>query len=145
MLTASSLAASTKFGAPISRAIAVDGSAKALPRPSIVMLWGTWCASCAAEIKRVPDLARVAAPTPFVTLAIDPAERARRGIVAAGLPTATAFADGRDPAVVLADWGGGAAALPLAVAIDRRGRICASKRGLLGTDQIREWKSRCSR
>jgi hypothetical protein len=35
--------------------------------------------------------------------------------------------------------------LPLAVAIDRQGRVCARKRGLLGTDQIKQWSQSCLR
>lgn len=81
----------------------------------------------------------------FVTLAIDPPDKARRGLAAAGLPLASAYADGRNPRTVLADWGGPGAMLPLAVAVDRQGRICASKRGLLGTDQLRDWSRQCSR
>ncbi|WP_375397155.1 TlpA family protein disulfide reductase [uncultured Sphingomonas sp.] len=109
------------------------------------MLWGTWCASCAAEIKRVPALAGIARPLPFVTLAIDPAHKARTALVKSGSPIGDAYADDRPPAEVLADWGGKGAILPLAVAIDRQGRVCGRKRGLLGTDQVRQWARQCSR
>lgn len=135
----------TPATAPVEHAMAIDGSLRPLPRPGIVMLWATWCASCAGEIKRVPSLARAAAPMPFVTLAIDPADKARRGLAAAGLSTDGAFADARDPAAVLGGWGGAGAMLPLAVAIDRAGNVCATKRGLLGTDQLQAWKTRCLR
>lgn len=138
----------TGAAAPVSRlanAVALDGSGRTLPHPAVVMLWATWCASCAAEVRRVPVLAAAAGSLPFVTLAIDPAETAKAAIPKTGLPLARAYADGRPPAEVLADWGGRGAILPLAVAIDRHGRVCASRRGLLGTDQIRQWSRQCLR
>lgn len=133
------------FAAPIGAATPLDPAMREFPRPSVVMLWGSWCVSCRAELQRLPQLERSAAPLPMVTLALDPPAVARGALSAAGLPVRNAFADARPPATVLAAWGGEGAALPLAVAIDGRGRICGSKRGLLGTSQLREWAKRCSR
>lgn len=130
---------------PDAHAVALDGSGKKLPHPAIVMVWATWCASCANEVRRVPALSEAAGPLPFLTLAIDPADRARAAIPRTGLPIGRAFADVRPPARVLADWGGPGAILPLAVAIDREGHVCALKHGLLGTDQIKRWSRQCSR
>lgn len=131
--------------APLHAALAVDGPSATIPRPAVVMLWASWCTACRAELERIPLLQQSAKPLSIVTLAIDPPEVARRALKLAGQPTANAYADGRAPASVLADWGGKGSALPLAVAIDRSGRICGTKRGLLGTDQLRHWAATCSR
>lgn len=144
-LAAAVSAGATSLPARDVHAVALDGSGKTMPRPAIVMLWATWCASCADEVRRVPALSDAAGPLPFVTLAIDPADKARAALPRTGLPLARAFADGRPPGDVLADWGGKGAILPLAIAIDRQGRVCGRKRGLLGTDQIKQWSRSCSR
>ncbi|MDF0490337.1 TlpA disulfide reductase family protein [Sphingomonas sp. H39-1-10] len=119
----------------------VDGANAAHSGPAIVVLWATWCASCIGELKRLPALAAAARPLPVVTLAIDPPQRARRAMEQAGLDTRNAFADPGEPAAVLAKWGG--TALPLAVAIDAHGKVCGRKRGLLGSDQMKQWAKAC--
>lgn len=113
-------------------------------KPAIVVFWASWCVSCRAELTRLPMLAAAAAPLPVLTLALDPRETARQALGRFGVPAATAFHDARPPGTVLADWGGPATALPLAVAIDRAGHVCGIKRGLLGTDQLKQWAARCS-
>ncbi len=130
---------------PLDHAHAIAVPLRALPRPSVVMLWGSWCASCGAEIRRVPALAAAARPLPMITLAIDPPDKAAAALSRAGLSIDNAFSDDRDPATVLREWGGDGALLPLAVAIDAQGKVCGVKRGLLGTDQLRAWSKTCSR
>lgn len=93
----------------------------------------------------MPALSLAARPLPFVTLAIDPPDKAAAALSAAGLSTGNAFSDDREPGVVLREWGGENALLPLAVAIDRHGKICGTRRGLLGTDQLRAWSKTCLR
>jgi hypothetical protein len=131
--------------AALDHARSVVAPSRSIPHPAVVMLWGTWCASCGAEIKRVPALSASARPLPLVTLAIDPPAKAAAALSVAGLSTANAFADDRDPATVLSEWGGKGAILPLAVAIDRNGRVCGAKHGLLGTDQLHSWSKTCLR
>lgn len=116
-----------------------------IPHPAVVVLWASWCVSCRAELARLPSLATAAAPLPIVTLAIDPPERAKRVLAERGMQSIAAFADGRDPRIVLNEWGGKGSALPIAVAIGPAGKICGRKLGLLGTNQLREWATRCSR
>jgi thiol-disulfide isomerase/thioredoxin len=115
-----------------------------LTGPAVIVLWASWCQPCLAELQRLPKLMAAAAPLPIVTLAVDPPDMARQTLTDRRMPLANAFADGRDPRVVLEAWGGKGSALPIAVAIDRDGKICGRKLGLLGTDQLKEWAVRCS-
>ena len=119
-----------------------DASAAAIRGPAVVLLWASWCAPCKSELGRIEAIAAAAAPLRVVTLALDPADEAAAELDRQGV-SAIAYADARPPATVLAAWGG--TALPLAVAIDARGMVCARKQGLLGTDQLRAWAKRCSR
>lgn len=131
--------------APVADAKPLSPGASPLVGPAVVVLWASWCASCRAEVARLPRLASMAAPLPIKTLAIDPADRALALLHERGQPIANAYADGRAPRAVLDDWGGTGSALPLAVAIDGHGQVCGRKFGLLGTNQLREWARRCSR
>lgn len=123
----------------------LNPSVSAIPHPAVVVLWATWCVSCRAEVARLPGLVAAAAPLPIVTLAIDSPAVAKRALADRHLEPIAAFADGRDPRIVLDEWGGAGSALPVAVAIDRDGRICGRKLGLLGTDQLKDWAARCSK
>lgn len=131
--------------APLTATTPLSPAAPPLAGPAVVVLWASWCATCRVEVARLPRLAAVARPLPIRTLAIDPPARALTLLRERGQPTDDAYADDRPPRAVLDDWGGAGSALPLAVAIDARGRVCGRKRGLLGTDQLREWARRCSR
>lgn len=129
----------------LASAVPLAPGAPPLRGPAVVVLWASWCVSCRAELARLPSLAAAASPLPIRTLAIDPPETVRPLLADRGLPRAGAYADGRAPRVVLDAWGGPGSALPVAVAIDKAGRVCGRKLGLLGTDQLREWAARCSR
>lgn len=131
--------------AMLAHTVPVDDTQPALRGPAVVVLWATWCASCKAELARLPQIAPAAAPLPLVTLAIDSPELARATLVARDQPVRNAYADPRERGTVLADWGGPGGALPLAVAIDGRGRVCGRKAGLLGTDQLKQWARICSK
>lgn len=141
LMTAAALMAAvpTQYAQPLT------SGEKALSGPAVVILWASWCASCQAELARLPALASAAEPLPIKTLAIDPAERARALLMTRGRTIRGAYADRRPPRAVLDDWGGEGSVLPVAVALDAQGRICGRKIGLLGTNQLREWAARCSK
>ena len=145
ILMAGALVVGAAPALPLGHARSMVSPSHSLPRPAVVMLWGTWCASCRDELRRIPTLAVAARPLPFVTLAIDPPAKAAAALAAGGFSTGNAYIDDRDPGTVLKEWGGGGTILPLAVAIDREGRVCGLKRGLLGTDQLRAWSKSCLR
>lgn len=129
-------------GVPGREPVRVSASGS-FPRPGILIFWASWCVPCRAELRRVPALAAAARPLPVAILALDPPDVARAALKAQGSDVA-AFADDRPPGEVLAMWGGAGSGLPLAVALDARGRRCGLKHGLLGTDQLRDWAKRCS-
>lgn len=137
------IAAMAAAGIAGSSSVALAGDGAELPRPGVVVFWASWCVPCRAELKRVAELAVAARPLPIALLALDSPDVARAALRRMNVTTARAFADPRPPAQVLAAWG--ATALPLAVAIDRAGKVCGVKRGLLGTDQLRRWATTCSR
>lgn len=141
LLAAGALTTATASAHPI----AIGGRANAPRGPAMILFWASWCVSCRAELERLPDLERAAFPLNVFTLALDPPDVARAALAKFGIPSAGAFADADAPADILAHWGGVGAALPLAVAIDADGRICGRRRGLLGTDQLKDWAARCSR
>lgn len=129
--------------APVSSAQPLSPGDGPLAGPTVVVLWASWCASCRAELARLPTITAAAAPLPVRTLAIDAPELARKTLTARGQSLRDAYADGRAPRAVLNDWGGPGAALPIAVALDRNGKICGRKLGLLGTDQLKAWATQC--
>ncbi len=129
----------------LAHAAPVEPQGPALQGPAVIVLWASWCASCRAEVERLPRIAPAAAPLLIATLAIDPPALARATLIARHQPTTAAYADAREPATVLAEWGGAGAALPLAVALNAKGQVCGQRRGLLGTDQLRQWARACSK
>ncbi|WP_375392543.1 TlpA family protein disulfide reductase [uncultured Sphingomonas sp.] len=143
MLFSLILAAAAIAGSPAAEARPVTEAGAPLAGPAIVVLWASWCASCKAEVQRLPRLAAAAAPLPIRTLAIDPADVARKLLIERSMPLEGAYADARPPRAVLDGWGGAGSALPIAVALDAKGQVCGRKLGLLGTDQLRDWAARC--
>ena len=131
-------------GAGIVIVEAASGRVVRLPHGSIVMVWASWCVPCLAELGSFAQIASAGAPLVPVTLALDPPSKAAAVLSQANLPKTLAYATTTAPATVLAHYGGLPARLPLAFAINRDGRVCGVRRGLLGTDQVRQWAAQCA-
>jgi hypothetical protein len=114
------------------------------PRPHVVVVWMESCAPCMEELRHLREIADRAPGWDFVTLALDAPETAR-----AALPVEAAFAkawvaEGK-PGDVLARLNPPLGALPMTIALSPRGRVCARRVGLLGSDIINGWTAQCSK
>ena len=114
---------------------------------SVVLFWRADCGPCLTELSDLASLKAAAAPMRVRPMVLDEAP-GRVGPVArvlsrAGLqPRDTLRADG-DAAAVLTTYGGAPPRLPLAVAFDGEGRVCARRTGFLGYDHLRAWAVTC--
>lgn len=112
------------------------------PRPHVIVVWMESCAPCMEELRHLREIADRAPGWDFVTLALDAPEAAR-----AALPTEAAFAkawvaEGK-PGDVLVRLNPPLGALPMTIALSPRGRVCARRVGLLGSDIINGWTQQC--
>jgi hypothetical protein len=110
----------------------------------VLVFWRSDCAPCLLELRDSAGLRAAAGRARLMLVALEPAERARATLAAQAPAAAPGWAATQDAAVVLTTFGGAPPRLPLAVAVDSRGRLCGSHHGLLGTDRVREWARRCS-
>lgn len=112
------------------------------PRPHVVVVWMESCAPCMEELRHLREIADRTPGWDFVTLALDAPADAR-----AALPVEATFAkawvaEGK-PADVLARLNPPLGALPMTIALSSRGRVCARRVGLLGSDIINGWTQQC--
>ena len=114
-----------------------QGRPAVLARPGVVMFWRSDCAPCRLELGDLPALRRAAAPLPLQLVSLDAASAAWAGRFRRRSKTH------EDPAKVLTDWGGAPPRLPLAVALDPSGQVCARHTGLIGRDRLRAWSQAC--
>lgn len=124
--------------------VALDKGSPALSGPFIALVWKSDCAPCLTELSYLARL-QDASGGRMVTVSLDAAELARTTLAENGVPPHAAYAAAGDPSTILADLSGGATRLPLSVAVNAAGEICASHVGLLGTDQARAWVATCLR
>jgi len=112
--------------------------------PAVLVVWRGDCGPCLIELLHIGDLQAAAAPAPLVMLAVDEPARIRQALQrykARPREIWVADAPTRDVLVAL---NGEPPRLPLALALDRKGGICARHLGLLGTDRVKDWVRRCS-
>ncbi|MDB5460273.1 MAG: thioredoxin-family protein [Caulobacteraceae bacterium] len=110
----------------------------------VLMLWRADCGPCLIELKHMAALQAAAGPADLIAVALDDPHVAQAKLADLGLrPRRLWYALGSN-AVVLNLLGGPPPRLPLSVAVDPRGDICARRTGLLGTDIVRQWVARCS-
>lgn len=112
--------------------------------PHAIVVWKASCAPCVEELGHLREIAARASDWHFVTLALDDAKTAREALPAGALISEAWVA--RDEATtVLAALNPTEPALPLTIAVDRHGKICARRVGLLGSDILAGWRAQCSR
>jgi thiol-disulfide isomerase/thioredoxin len=110
-------------------------------RPSVLLFWRTDCAPCLLELRNLSQLTRAARPGRLVLIALQPRDELARGLRRLG-PVQTWRAM-EDPVRVLVRFGGKPPSLPLAVALDPKGKVCRVRHGLLGRNIVAEWIKAC--
>lgn len=128
----------------------LDGTPRSLAslagRPVVVVLWRSDCGPCLVELQGLAGLQAAAAPARLVTLSLDDtAAAARRALAKLGVAPQFAWRALEPGGKVLTDFNGPPPRLPLAVALDRKGAICARRLGLLGTERAQAWARQCDR
>lgn len=121
-------------GAPI----AVRGSS-----PTILAFWRADCAPCLIELGQAQAYADAARPARLLFVGLQDRAALKAAAAKAHAPPAVLARTIGAPSQVLTDLEGFPPRLPLAVALDPSGRICARRTGLLGTDQVRAWARSC--
>lgn len=141
-------AAAAARGAPDVRALDLEGHQRTLAqlagRPTILILFRSDCGPCLVELRNIEAIRAAAGPAHLVLLAVEDMDDARRFLRRSQLPYSDLWAADTAASEVLVRLNGAPPRLPLAVAFDRTGGICARHLGLLGTDRIRDWVRRCS-
>lgn len=110
--------------------------------PRVVVFWRTDCAPCLIELPMLEQLKP--GPGSIVLVGLDDGDAERRVLAQRAPDLHGAWAATGDAAAILTAFGGPPPRLPLAVAIDRSGRICARHHGLLGSERIESWIRQCS-
>jgi hypothetical protein len=112
-------------------------------RPRILLFWRSDCVPCRLELSAIADLDQAAGKGGLLVIALEPIPTARATLTLPAPQPRSAWVADEPAASVLRSFGGAPPRLPLAVAIDRRGRICAVRHGLLGSDVVRQWVAKC--
>jgi hypothetical protein len=137
--------------APYRRVIALLGGAVLCgastdgrdPGPQTLTLFvASWCAPCRAELARLDEITRAAAPRKVRVIAID--DRAATVRMLAGVPSGQRLS--MSPKVasgLMRRLAGNAPGLPLSVMTDTAGRPCAVHRRPLTADEVATMTLRC--
>jgi hypothetical protein len=111
--------------------------------PTLMLFWRADCAPCRLELSHLTPLRAAASPMKLELVGLQSAGELRAGLRAAGLDPASSLRTSDPPDRVLSAWGGPPPRLPLAVALDGTGRICARHSGLIGTERLQAWARTC--
>lgn len=114
-------------------------------RTRILMAWRSDCAPCLLELRHISALERVseAKGVELIALALDPPPVAVGKLNTLGVrPRRSWYALDNDDQVIAA-LGQDLPALPVSIAISRRGEMCGRRIGVLGTDIVRSWAGQC--
>jgi thiol-disulfide isomerase/thioredoxin len=112
-------------------------------RPTVLVFWRADCAPCRIELRQAADYVSAAAPGRVLFVGLQERTALRAAAAKARLPVGQVLRATGAPAAVLTAFGGAPPSLPLAVALDKDGRICARQSGLLGTELIQKWVQIC--
>lgn len=111
---------------------------------AILVFWRSDCAPCVLELRNLNALQAAAGAGRLIAINLEAEEAARSFLHREGISPANNWRALDTPASVLTALNGEPPRLPLAVALNDRGSICARHTGLLGTDRVKEWARRCS-
>lgn len=134
---AADLRLSTLDGAPVSLS---QGAG-----PVVLAFWRADCAPCVIELRSARDYAAAARPARLLFVGLQDTPTLRSAVDKAGAPLAMMVRADGPPDAILTDFGGAPPRLPLAVALNASGQVCARHLGLLGTDRVRAWVQSCGR
>lgn len=104
---------------------------------TVLLFWRADCPPCLIELRHAQDYVEAAAPGHVLFVGLQEPAPLARAAARLGLPETMVV---RAPVTVLSGLG---KALPLSVALDGAGAVCARQEGLLGLDRLRAWKNRC--
>jgi hypothetical protein len=143
------LSATADTAAPDVKIVPLSGAGA--PRPlsalsgqsHIALIWRSDCAPCLIELRSLNALQSAAGKDEVITIALEPADQARAALTRLAIKAHPAFAIAGNAAEFLAAASDGGQRLPLALALDRNGRICRIHVGLLGADRARAWAEQC--
>ena len=120
----------------------VSAAASGLGR--ILMFTRADCGPCLIELRHLSDLQAAAKPGALVVVALGEARAANTMLSKLQLPSSQGWRTDTGDAEALASFGGPPPRLPLSVAINAHGALCARRTGLLGSDVVRQWMRQCS-
>ena len=113
-------------------------------RAAVVIFWRSDCAPCLDEIRQLAELRRAAHPMQVVTVGLENPEPLQAQLQRLNVEPHSAWYSLEDPAQVLAAFGT-VPRLPLTIALDADGQICARRRGVLTPVLVAEWLADCMR
>ena len=113
--------------------------------PLVALFWRSDCAPCLIELSHFRALEAAAGKGRLVTVALEPADSARAKLAELNVPDHPAYTVPGAAEAVLDAVSDGTRRLPLSIALDRHGHICARHTGLLGTDLAGAWMAQCSK
>lgn len=121
-----------------------DGAAS-VGKPTLLMLWRADCAPCLIELKNLASLEAAAGDARLLVVALDSPDVAKATLRRLGVQPRAAWRSLEAPDTVLLALNEPPARLPLTVALDGSGSICARRVGLLGTELVAQWVQQCSK